>query len=192
MPISAATTCNRQQQRRPIARLCGDASGFTLLELSLVLLIIVVILALVVPRLREPGRAELDAQAHRLVLVFRLLRSQAILNGAAYRLNYDLDQQRYWITPGDQTFELADFVRDFGTLARATRLQEPVVMMDVVLPTLAGKIAHGQIYTTFYPDGSIDATVIHLTNGRQAYTLYRTEAGRLRLADGYREVDYGG
>jgi hypothetical protein len=151
-----------------------------------------VVLALVVPRLREPGRAELDAQAHRLVLVFRLLRSQAILNGAAYRLNYDLDQQRYWVTPGDQTFELADFVRDFGSLARATRLQDPVVMMDVVLPTLAGKIAQGQIYTTFYPDGSIDATVIHLGNGRQAYTLYRTEAGRLRVTDGYREVDYGG
>jgi Tfp pilus assembly protein FimT len=163
-----------------------------LLELSLVLLIIVVMLALVVPRLREPGRAELDAQAHRLVLVFRLLRSQAILNGATYRLNYDLDQQRYWATPGDQTLELADFVRDFGSLARATRLQEPVVMMDVVLPTLVGKIAGGQIYTTFYPDGSIDPTVIHLNNGRQAYTLYRTEAGRLKVADGYREVDYGG
>jgi len=192
MPISVATTCKQGQQKQPTARLCGACSGFTLLELSLVLLIIVVVLALVVPRLREPGRAELDAQAHRLTLVFRLLRSQAVLNGAAYRLNYDLDQQRYWVTPGDQASELADFIRDFGALARATRLPEPVVIMDVVLPTLVGKIAQGQIYTTFYPDGSIDPTVIHLSNGRQAYTLYRTEGGRLKMAEGYREVEYSG
>jgi hypothetical protein len=79
------------------------------------------VFALVIPRLRDPGRTELEAQSHHLVLAFRLLRSEAVLNGAAYRLNYDLDQQRYWVSPGDASIDLAQFARDIGALARGTR-----------------------------------------------------------------------
>jgi prepilin-type N-terminal cleavage/methylation domain-containing protein len=195
MPISAAAISHRGDDRhspqRP-ATVCIGCSGFTLLELSLVLLIIGVVLALTLPRLRDPGRSELSAQAHRLVLTFRLLRSEAALNGYAYRLNYDLDQQRYWVTPNEPGADLAEFARDAGSLARGTRLESPIQITDVVLPTLAGKISQGQIYTVFYPDGSVDPTVIHLANGRDAYTLYLDPMnGRLRLEPGYQEVNYG-
>jgi len=167
-------------------------AGFTLLELSLVLLIMVVVLAVVVPRLRDPGRQELMEQSHRLVLTFRLLRSEAVLNGYAYRLNYDLDTQRYWAT-ADGTGDLGDIVHDAPALARGTKLERPVGFMDVVLPTLVGKVNQGQIYTVFYPDGSIDATVIHLANGRDAYTLWLNPMnGRLNMDAGYRDVEYSG
>jgi prepilin-type N-terminal cleavage/methylation domain-containing protein len=170
-----------------------SSDGFTLLELSLVLLIIVVILALVVPRFRDPGRAALLAQSHRLQLTFRFLRSEAVLDGRTYRLNYDLDQQSYWVTIADQSADLAEFARDNGPLARRTQLENPVGITDVVLPTLAGKIAQGQIYTVFYPDGSIDPTVIHMANGREAYTLWLNPMnGRLNADPGYRDVEYGG
>jgi prepilin-type N-terminal cleavage/methylation domain-containing protein len=181
MPISTAATRDRGED------------GFTLLELTLVLTILAVVMALTLPRLRDPGRAELMAQSHRLVLTFRLLRSEAVLNGAAYRLNYDLDQQRYWVTPGEQVTDLASFAREIGSLARGTKFENPVGMMDVVLPTLAGKVAQGQIYTVFYPDGSIDPTVIHLANGRDAYTLWLNPMnGRLHMDQGYHEVEYAG
>jgi type II secretion system protein H len=171
----------------------GGSSGFTLLELMLVLIIMAAVFALVIPRLRDPGRTELEAQSHHLVLTFRLLRSEAVLNGSAYRLNYDLDQQRYWVTPGDASVDLAQFAHDIGTLARGTRLERPVAILDVVLPTLAGKVAQGQIYTVFYPDGSVDPTVIHLANGRDAYTLWLNPMnGRLNMDTGYREVEYAG
>ena len=152
-----------------------------------------VVLALVLPRLRDRGRAELMAQSHRLVMIFRLLRSEAVLNGVAYRLNYDLDQQRYWVTPGDQSADLGTFARDIGSLAHGSKLEDPVGMTDVVLPTLAGKVQQGQIYTVFYPDGSVDPTVIHLGNGREAYTLWLNPMnGRLSMDAGYREVEYAG
>ncbi len=152
------------------------------------------VFALVIPRLRDPGRAELEAQSHHLVLTFRLLRSEAVLSGNAYRLNYDLDQQRYWVTPGDAaSIDLAQFARDIGALARGVRLERPIAISDVVLPTLAGKVAQGQIYTIFYPDGSIDPTVIHLVNGRDAFTLWLNPMnGRLNMETGYREVEYSG
>lgn len=169
-----------------------NQAGFTLLEISLVVLILGVMLTLVLPRLRDPGRAELDAQAKRLTLIFKLLRSEAVLNGFAYRLNYDLDQQRYWATP-HEAGDLTDFAKEMGSLARGTQLQAPVGIADVVLPTLVGKVAEGQVYTVFYPDGSVDPTVIHLGNGREAYTLWLNPMnGRLHADRGYQDIEYGG
>jgi prepilin-type N-terminal cleavage/methylation domain-containing protein len=196
MPISTAAPSDRGDDRQ--WKRCGGwlgrgCSGFTLLEISLVLLIMAVVLALTLPRLRDPGRAELIAQSHRLQLTFRLLRSEAVMNGAAYRLNYDLDQQRYWVTPHEQSADLGEFAVDIGSLARGNRLESPVGMTDVVLPTLAGKVAQGQIFTVFYPDGSVDPTVIHLANGHEAYTLWLNPMnGRLQLESGYHEVEYAG
>ena len=109
MPISTAAPDDRDHDRRWRRRRAGAPlgnSGFTLLEIALVLLIMAVVLALALPRLRDPGRAELEAQSHHLVLTFRLLRSEAALNGTAYRLNYDLDQQRYWVTPAEPDADL--------------------------------------------------------------------------------------
>ena len=200
MPISTTAIPDRGRRWEwiPPGARCADTrglghSGFTLLELSLVLLIIAVVLALTIPRLRDPGRAELLAQSHRLVLAFRLLRSEAVLNGASYRLIYDLDQQRYWVTVADQSADLADFARAVGGLARGTKLESPVGILDVVLPTLAGKVGQGQIYTVFYPDGSVDPTVIHMTNGKEAYTLWvNPMTSLLKMNPGYHEVEYTG
>ncbi len=190
MPISTAAPPSANGARRRCV-LAGSA-GFTLLEISLVLLIMAVVLMLTVPRLRDPGRAELLSQSKRLVNIFKLLRSEAVLNGYAYRLNYDLTAQRYWVT-ADQSADLGDFVHELGTLARGTQLKEPVGIADIVLPTLAGKIQQGQIYTVFYPDGSIDPTVIHLATPREAYTLWLNPMnGRLNMAVGYHDVDYAG
>lgn len=189
MPTSTAASRRTDGGRRR-AVLRGDA-GFTLLEISLVLLIMAVILMLALPRLRDPGRAELMAQSSRLVNIFRLLRSEAALNGCAYRLNYDISAQRYWVT-ADESADLGDFVHELGQLARGTQLKEPVGIADVVLPTLAGKVNQGQVYTVFYPDGSVDSTVIHLATPKEAYTLWLNPMNyRLNMTPGYHDVEYG-
>jgi prepilin-type N-terminal cleavage/methylation domain-containing protein len=190
MPISAVRTCSpRAHPARQLGRSSHlGSAGFTLLEISLVLVIITVVLALVLPRLQDSGHTELQAQAHRLQSMFRLLRSEAVLNGAAYRLNYDLDQQRYFITVDEPSGD----IDALGMLARPSTLADPVAITDIVLPTLVGKVAQGQIYTVFYPDGSIDRTVIHLGNGREFYTVYLDLMNRLRMEPGYHEVEYSG
>ena len=189
MPISIAA--NRDGGGRRHTALGGNA-GFTLLEISLVLLIMAVVLMLAIPRLRDPGRADLMAQSKRFVNIFRLLRSEAVLNGYAYRLNYDINMQRYWVT-ADESADLGDFVKELGQLARGTQLKEPVGIADVVLPTLAGKVSQGQIYTVFYPDGSIDPTVIHLATPTEAYTLWLNPMnGRLNMVAGYHDVEFAG
>lgn len=146
---------------------------------------------LTVPRLRDRGRTEMESHARRLAAVFRLVRSEAILRGSAYRVNFDLDQQRYWVTPEDAALGGADFIQEYRSLAKGTVIEYPVGMIDVVLPTLAGKIVEGQIYTVFYPDGSIDPTVIHLATENEASTLWLDPIrSRLRVEWGYHEVSY--
>ena len=166
-------------------------AGFTLIEVSLVLLIIAIVLALAIPRLRSLTGAELSRQARRLTNTFRFLRSEAILTGRVYRLNYDVGLERYWVTVVDDCSDPSPGLPEDGPLARPTTLPDPVGISDIVLQGL-GKVQQGQVTTCFYPDGYIDPTVVHLDDGREAYTLYvNSLTGRAALVAGYFDVDYG-
>ncbi len=169
----------------------GAQAGFTLIELGLVILIILVVLGLVVPRFRDRSYAELVSNARKLAVTMRYLRQEAILNGRTYRLNYDLDQQRYWVTSADEGDDLSEFVRETGVLARGVSLPPSVVISDVVLPLSVGKLYEGLVFTHFYPDGLVDLTVIHLDNGQEAFTL-RVDAltGRVYVTGGYQDFDF--
>jgi len=141
---------------------------------------------IVAPRFQDAGKLELRSQASRLQRIFRWLRSEAVLRGAAYRLNYDLDSERYWITPDESGGDLESFASDFGSLARETQIRSPVEIMDVELPMSFGKVAQGQASTVFFPDGQIEPTVIHLGDGKRSWTLCLNPLGqKLEYVDTY-------
>lgn len=190
MPTS--TTAVEPRHAWPDTRKHRRAAGFTLLEISLVLLLLSVVLVVVVPRFRDRGRAELLSHAHRLQLTFRLLRNEAVLNGAAYRLYFDLDQQRYWVVPEEAgTVDLRQFAADLGALGRGVALGDSVRLMDVALPLEGVKAAQGGLYTVFYPDGSVDPTIVHLATSREAYTLwFDPRSQKLQGREGYWEPTY--
>jgi type II secretory pathway pseudopilin PulG len=177
----------------PHTRPRGDA-GFTLIEIGLVLLIISVVVALVVPRFRDQSHAELISQTRKLATTFRFLQEEAILNGRVYRLNIDLDQQRYFITSADDVGELGGgFRAETGILARDVALPASLQIADVDVPMVSGKLYEGVAFTHFYPDGSVDATVVHLDNGQEVYTLYVDQplTGRAYVASGYLDLGSG-
>ena len=191
MPTSTAAPWT--EPRRPGLGRVRDAGGFTLIELGLVLLIIGVVLALTIPRFRDQSQAELIAQTRKLATVFRFLQQEAILNGRTYRLNFDLDQQRYFITSADASDEVGSFERESGgMMAREVVLPNSVQISDVNVPDIGGKLFEGVAFTHFYPDGYVDPTVIHLDNGQEAFTLYVADgvSGRAYVASGY--LDLGG
>lgn len=178
MPTSAITRSSERRRRE---------GGFTLIELGLVVLIIGTILALVVPRLRDQGRAELMSQTRKLAATFRFLQQEAILNGRVYRLNFDLDQQRYFVTEA----EAGDaFLPTTGILARDVTLPSTVQLADVDMPLSSGKLYEGIGITHFFPDGFVEPTVVHLDNGQEAYTLYVPNGltGRAYVAAGYLDL----
>lgn len=187
-----ATSTTAPSTDAPLRPRTPQAAGFTLIELSLVLLIIAIVLNLAIPRLRSASGADLTREARKLSNTFRLLRSEAILNGQIYQLHYDLDRERYWVTIGNPGGATSSIVEDFGPLARGVALNSPIGIRDVVLPENGDDATAENLLTNFYPDGTVDRTVVHMDDGRESYTLWVNPlTGRLNLSPGYSDVDYG-
>src|SRR6185295_7044161 len=128
-----------------------------------------------------------------LATTFRFLRNEAVLNGRVYILNYDLDQQSYWISSeaapdsGDIGVDTKD---ELGILAKRVALPNTVAFSDIVFEGV-GKLNQGQMFTRFFPDGYVEPTVVHMDNGRQAFTLTVWPlTGQVSLYDGYRDFEF--
>lgn len=182
MPTSTAVPSSERRPRR-------DA-GFTLIELGLVLLIISISLVLVVPRFRDQSHAQLIAQTRKLAATFRFLQQEAILNGRVYRLTFDLDQQRYFVTAADTDDPEGAFADAGGILSREVVLPSTVQISDVNMPLSGGKVYEGLGWVQFYPDGYVDPSVVHLDNGQEVYTLYVDQplTGRANVQSGYLDL----
>jgi len=166
-------------------------AGFTLLEITLVIAILGLALGFLVPRFRDPSQAELQAQSRRFVMTFRLLRSEAVLHGTAFRLNFDLDQGRYWVSAEDGSVGPMAGLETLGPLARGRVLEPPLHIAGILFPTLGGRVQRGQSYIAFYPDGTIDPSVIHLATQRDAFTLYVNPMNhRLVAIPGLHEIEF--
>ncbi len=133
-------------------------TGFTLLELVLVMVIICTVLAMAAPSLRGffASRQTADAAAQ-LVALTRLARSQAVAEGRVYRLNLDQQAGSYWLTvqEGGAFRNLrSEFGRVFslpdGTLASWRAPAEAV----------------SQGYIQFYPSGITEPATVRLTGRR--------------------------
>jgi len=171
------------------ARSSDGASGFTLLELAIVLFVMAIALSFVIPRLRDTTSAELRASAGRLASTTRLLYDEAAFRQRPMRLNLDLDEHRYWASELDLESQELAFVVDEDPLGRPVDLPAGVAFEDVVLPAL-GTIDRGIVYAQFFPEGFADPLVVHLQNrnGEQATLAIEPLTGRTRVADGYIEL----
>ncbi len=78
------------------------SSGFTLLELVLVLVIISIAMMIAAPSLANFARGrEASNTAAQFVATAHWARSQAISDGAIYRINIDAPGRRWWLTYDD-------------------------------------------------------------------------------------------
>ncbi len=149
--MTTSTTGPRNRPR-------GVRAAFTLLELVLVMMLICTVLAMAAPSLRGffASRETADT-ASSLVALTQLARSQAIAEGAPYRLNLDAGSGRYWLTV-QQAGAFVNLTSDFG---RIFHLPDGVqAELDV------DGASADRDYVTFYPDGRTEPAVIHL-EGRQ-------------------------
>lgn len=164
----------------------GDARGFTLLELVLVVVVLSILAGLVVPQMAGsfPG-VRVGKAAERVFAAAREARAHAALRGLRTRLILDTDPapQQFWLeeerspltAPGVWT-ELAD--RE----DRHDELPDGVAFVGVRVwdEDLPGSGRHEIL---FKPDGSADDTRIALAadSGEQRVVDIRGVTGRVRI-----------
>jgi general secretion pathway protein H len=168
----------------------GPDRGFTLIELSIVLLILGIAISFLIPRLRNVDNAALTSSAARLATTSRYLYEEAAFRRRPMRLNFDLDKHSYWVTVLNDDPDDPEFVVEDSELARPVSLPGTVTFADVALPA-TGVVHEGTVFAEFQPEGYVDPLVVHLTNARHEFATLAIDplTGRTRVAAEYVALD---
>ncbi|MFT4570712.1 MAG: prepilin-type N-terminal cleavage/methylation domain-containing protein [Hyphomicrobiaceae bacterium] len=158
-------------------------SGFSLIELALVTLIISILLGLGVPSLQGLFSSRLDAAAQRTRAVFSYLHDEAALRGRVYRMNIDsdgggwtIDSLAPWAIDEDPEFR-----REWDPAARSTRLEPGVVIAELRVGERPVEGLDAHVY--FSPDGIADDITIVVANDKDSRTVtLRAATGIARIA----------
>jgi prepilin-type N-terminal cleavage/methylation domain-containing protein len=162
--------------------------GFSLVELSIVLLLLSFLLLLSIPRFGAVLVGQrLNSTGHLITGMVRYLYDQSTAKKRIYRLNYHLQDGEIWVTfPNDE----GEFIEDqSSTFTRRRRLPAGIQFEDVVTPV--EKVKEGQAYIQFFPSGLVDRSIVHLRadDGAQLSVLIHPLSGRVTLEPGYRELE---
>lgn len=162
-----------------------QSKGYTLIELAVVIVVLGVMALFVIPRLGEIGEANLKRSARHLTGMIRFLRDDAQAKKRIYRLNFDIQNNRYWADvltfTSDRT---AEFKRLRSALANEAGLSGRTTFREV----RAGSHPD-EPYILFTPDGWVEKTSIHLRDGaeRDFTLLVNPLMGTTELREGYVE-----
>ena len=159
--------------------------GLTLVELSIVILLLSFILLLSIPRYGDVlGGQRLKSSGHLITGMVRYVYDQATAKKRIYRLNYSLKEGELWVTFLD---DVGEFVEDFSPLGRRRKLLAGIRFEDIVTPR--EKVKEGQTFTQFFPTGLVENAIVHLRtdDGDQLTLFLHPLSGRVTIEQGYRE-----
>jgi len=132
----------------------NKGTGFTLLELVLVMVILSTVLAMAAPSLRGFfGSRQTHDTAAQILALTQLARSQAISEGIIYRLNFDTRERTYWLTAQKAgTYERLD--TGFG--------QKFTLPKDMIMELEDVDEDEGDVFLAFTPQGTVTAGTLRL------------------------------
>lgn len=173
MPTSTAGNSTRQ-------------SGFTLIELTIVVLLLGLFSALVVPRLPGVGADGLKSSTRRLAGTVKYFFNEAALSGRPHQLEFNLGEGTFRVRRLDADGEVVELS---GT-GREQRLKGRVRFKDIAIPG-RGTFSQGEVTTEIQPVGWMEETVIHLEEegGRTMTLRIMPFTGTTEVFDGYMEFN---
>jgi general secretion pathway protein H len=162
------------------------APGFTLLELAIVIFIMGLVITLLMPYLGGLRGAQLKSQARQLAAHAHYLYDEAGAQKVVLRLNFDLDNNSYYVTRLDPFAAKPVFLPDRGLAGARVRMPPGIRIVDVTVQGI-GTARRGTVSSQFYPGGYADATVIHL--GDEAGDVFTMSidpfSGHVEVVRGY-------
>jgi prepilin-type N-terminal cleavage/methylation domain-containing protein len=140
--------------------------GYTLIELSVVVLLVGVMLLIAVPQVRDTLlNDDLRAATRQLVGTARELRNEAVRGQVDYLLHLDLDRPGFWTYSADTTAEKQAEIRK-----GAVRFPEGLRIAGVRHPEEVRK-TEGEAVIRFLRKGYVEPTVVHLVKDERTFTL---------------------
>ena len=162
-----------------------ESAGFTLIEMTVVIVIISLVALLVLPLLPSSDAANLRSSARQLSTVIRYLGDRSVTTKTHYRMQVDLTDNRISvkkIVNGEETApEDPFFARKF--------LADGVTIEDVETAR-QGKLGEGAVDVDFGVAGLGDFIVIHLKGTKESHFTVTAlpYGGRVEVLDGYQEM----
>ena len=144
----------------------ANEHGYTLIELSVVILLAGMMLLLAVPRIRDSVLSDdLKTATRRLVGASRELRNEAMREQVDYLLHLDLAHPGFWTYSADTTPEKLSEIRK-----QAVAFAKDVIIADFSRPG-EEKQTEGEAEIRFHRQGYVDPAVVHLKKDDRAFTL---------------------
>ena len=179
--------------RNPQSAICN---GFTLVELSLVILVIGMVLALVLPNLGTPkAKLEKEREIERLSQTIKYLYNLSQVQNEKIYLLFDLNGNKFWAIslPAEEDDE--EINQPIAKLAGEhlipeKRLSSSLKMKDII-DSKGNKITEGIVPLIFHPSGFVELATIHFMDEKgKFYTLFINPlTGQSHIESGYLEEE---
>lgn len=168
-----------------IAGRLNNQRGFTLIEMTLVVLLLGLLANLTLPLLSSMEVDRLNATARRISGTVKYLYNEAIMTGLEQRLVFDLADNSFITAQLDPDGEL----RENSGPGRRYQFPESVRIESIFQPQ-RGERREGQITTAMLPGGWLEETIIHLRNDKDRQMTLRLVplTGTTELFEGYRDL----
>jgi prepilin-type N-terminal cleavage/methylation domain-containing protein len=164
----------------------NTTKGFTLIELTVVVFLIGVMLAVSIPRFRYSLITDnLKSTTRRIVGLITGLRNEAIREQKTYLLHFDIVSNQLWVDFDDITKEEREMAQE-----KAFQLPLDVRIIDVWTKG-KGKRINGEVNIRFSKKGYVEQTVIHLgaEDGREFSLLLNPFLTKIESYDRYIDVE---
>ena len=168
-------------QARPKPKDSGPQRGFTLLELTIVVLLLSLFASLTIPVLSRFGRDDLAWSARRIAGTVQFLFNEAAISGREHRLAIELQRNRL----------TAKVVEDDGETFNLERWEKRLVLpvnVKVKDVRVAGRgvFSTGSATIRFLPGGFLEESLIHLSDQEKDLTLrFNPFTGATEIREGY-------
>lgn len=161
-------------------------TGFTLIELIVVLLIVSLAMMLVIPRLPSSEASKLKSSARTLAATIRYLGENSVTGRVPYRLQFNFSDAS--VAVARRTADGGEATPDDVFLAK--RILAEGITIESIQTSRLGTVKEGQVLLDFGPAGMAEFIAVHLQGGAGKYTVIAFPgSGKVKIHEGYQEAE---